>query len=198
MGGLLSSSPGISSSPALRLPVPARAPGAQPYLGARSVLRWSGDMMRDGVSRLGCGRSFFGGCQNGFWQQDHCRSRPRFIGVRARRRVQANASGRGRSVPPLARFASPRSSPWNGSWNGGLSNPSSTGASGAITRAISAASGCGAPGRTSCNQPVRHERPLRLIISKRRFVGASLALRPCEDFLHDHQGRTFGAPGLTA
>jgi hypothetical protein len=22
--------------------------------------------------------------------------------------------------------------------------------------------------------------------------------RCCEDFLHDHQGRTFGAPGLTA
>ena len=33
-----------------RLPA---APGAQPYLGARSVLPGSGDMMRDGVPRLG-------------------------------------------------------------------------------------------------------------------------------------------------
>jgi hypothetical protein len=53
---------GCSCSGRARLPA---VPGAQTYLGARSVLPGSGDMMRDRVPRLGCGRSFFGGWSRG-------------------------------------------------------------------------------------------------------------------------------------
>ena len=49
---------------------------------------------------------------------------------------------------------------WNGSWNGRLSNPSSAVASRAMSRAIYAAKGSGAAGRTSCKRQVSGSNPL--------------------------------------
>ena len=49
---------------------------------------------------------------------------------------------------------------WTGSWTGAASNPSAVGAVSAMSCVIGAASAHGASGRTSCNQPVRHEQSL--------------------------------------
>src|SRR5260370_26789693 len=56
----------------------------------------SGDMMGDGVPRLGgCGCSFFGGCPGWAWQLAGGRSWPQVIGSRARRRVRDGPGSRG-------------------------------------------------------------------------------------------------------
>ena len=81
------------------------APGAQPYLGARSVLPGSGDMTRDGVPRLGHGaaaHSLAAG-QESAWQLAGGRSRPqvhRFMGAAGR-----VVGSRGRPQSLLAKFA---------------------------------------------------------------------------------------------
>jgi hypothetical protein len=59
------------------LALPRPVPGAQPYLGARSVLPGSGDMMRDGVPRWGVAAAHsLEAAQGWAWQQAGGGSRP--------------------------------------------------------------------------------------------------------------------------